>query len=112
MKGSETNLNSSPLLFKVATQIRVRSTCRGVTGEVYDRQHLLDLSELKGISCIGEPPLLKMAKCLEPMQKDLHHVATGFNRPKVDVFTHEDRQRERREREERKAQIREQQEQK
>ena len=97
---------------KVATQIRVRSTCRGVTGVVYDRQHLLDLSELKGISRIGEPPLLKMAKCLEAMQKDLHHVATGFNRPNVDVFTHEDRERERQEREERRAQIREQQEQK
>jgi len=94
---------------KVATQIRVRSTCRGVTGAIYDRQHAIDLSELKGISRIGEPPLLKMAKSLEALQNDLHRVATGFSRPKVDVFTQEDRERERQEWEERKAQLREQQ---
>lgn len=94
---------------KVATQIRVRSTCKGATGAVYDRQHLLDLSELKGISRIGEPPLLKIAKSLEALQKDVQHLATGFNKPKVNVFTHEDRERERKEWEERRAQSREQQ---
>jgi hypothetical protein len=97
---------------KLATQIRVRSTCRGATGLVYERQHLLDLSELKGISRIGEPPFLKMAKSLDAIQKDLRHIATGFNRPKVDVFTHEDRERERQELEERMAQLRGQQTQK
>lgn len=93
---------------KVATQIRVRTTCRSATGALYDRQHLLDLSELKGISRIGEPPLLKIAKSLEELQKDVQHLATGFNKPKINVFTHEDRERERKELEERRAQAREQ----
>lgn len=96
---------------KLSTQVRVKSTCRGVTGVVYERQHLIDFSELKGVSRIGEPPLLKMAKSLEALQKDLNSVATGFRRPKIDVFTQEDRQRERKEWEEQRAQFRTQQEQ-
>lgn len=93
---------------KIATQIRVRSSCRGATGAIYDRQHLLDLSELKGMSRIGEPPLLKIAKSIEALQKDLQRLATGFNKPTVNVVTHEDRERERKEWEERRAQSREQ----
>ena len=93
---------------EVAAQIRIRSTCRGATGVAYDRQHLIDLSELKGISRIGEPPLLKIAKSLESIQNDLHHVATGFSRPKIDVFAQEDRERERKELEERRTQSRQQ----
>jgi len=88
---------------KVATKIRVRSSCKGGIGIVYDRQHLLDLSELKGVSRIGEPPLLKIAKSLGDLPKDIQHLATGFNKPTVNVFTHEDRERERKEWEKRRA---------
>ncbi len=90
---------------KLATQIRVRSTCRGATGEIYHREHLVDLSELKGVSRIGEPPLLKIAKSLDELRKDLHHLTTGFNKPKIQVFTHEDRERERKEWEEQRTQA-------
>ena len=97
---------------KVATQVRIGTTCRGVTGVIYDREHLLNLAELKGVSRIGEPPLLKIAKSLEALQHNLNRVATGFSKAKVDVFDHEDRERERKVWEERRAQLREPQAQK
>jgi len=50
--------------------------------------------------------LLKIAKSMEKMQQEFHNVATGFQKPKIDVFTHDDRERERKEWEERGAQSR------
>jgi|GEM_PF-3256289 len=104
--GSADKIGVYGALTKVATQIRVRSTCRRAAGTTYDRQHVLDLSELKGISRTGKPPLLKIAKSMEKMQQEFHNVATGFQKPKIDVFTHDDRERERKEWEERGAQSR------
>ncbi len=94
---------------KIATQIRARTSCQGATGSTYDRAHLLDLSELKGIHRLGEPPLLMIAQKLDALQKDVHQFVTGFNKPVVNVLTHEDRERERKEWEERRAAARKQQ---
>ncbi len=52
---------------------------------------VLDLSELKGISRIGEPPLLKISKQIESIAKNLDHFASGFKRLKVDGYSQADR---------------------
>jgi len=54
----------------------------------------IDFSELRGAGRLGKQPLLSIAKSLEALQKDLHSLMT-FNRLKVEVFDHEDRERER-----------------
>lgn len=85
---------------KLETQIQVTSNCKSAMGRAYTRQHILDLSELKGIERIGEPPRLKMAKYVETLHEEVRRLATGFQKLKIDVFTHEDRERERKEWEE------------
>jgi len=91
---------------KLQTQVTIRSRYRSASGQTKERQHAIDLSELKGVRRIGEPPLLKIAKNIEKLQGDLHKVATGFQKLKVDVFTSEDRERQRKEREEELEQLR------
>jgi hypothetical protein len=80
---------------KLDTRVFVTCRYRNATGTRYEVQCVLDLSELKGISRIGEPPLLKIGKQLESMAKDLNHLMTGFKRLKVDAFTQADRDAER-----------------
>lgn len=90
---------------KLETQIQVTSNYKSAMGRAYTRQHILDLSELKGIERIGEPPLLKIAKYVEKLQEEVRRLASGFQKLKVDVFTHEDRENERKECEEERARL-------
>lgn len=91
---------------KLETQITISSRYRSPSGRVNEQQHIVDLSELKGVERIGEPPLLKIAKNFEKLQSDLHRVATGFQKLQVDVFTQNDRERERKEWQEEREQLR------
>lgn len=88
---------------KLSTIITAMSTCKSATGAVYTRHHTLDLSELKGIVRIGTPPLLKISRDLEKLQDAVSKIASGWSKPKVHVYTTEDREAERREWEEERA---------
>ncbi|MFC1503450.1 hypothetical protein ACFL53_03750 [Pseudomonadota bacterium] len=72
-------------------------TYESVTGKLYKEEILVDMSELKGMYQLGKPNLYAIAKSLENMQKDVHHLTTGFRKIKVDSYTAEDREREREE---------------
>ena len=76
---------------KLDSRVFIHCRYRSATGARYESQCVLDLSEIKGISRIGEPPLLKIAKQLETIAKDLNHLTTGFNRLRVDAFSQDDR---------------------
>lgn len=76
---------------KLDTRIHISCRYRNATGMQYEIPCVLDLSELKGISRIGEPPLLKIGKQLESIAKNVDHFATGFKRLRVDGFTQADR---------------------
>ncbi len=90
---------------KLNTRIRITCRYRNATGVQYEIPCVLDLSELKGISRIGEPPLLKIGKQLEAIAKDLNHLSTGFKRLRVDAFTQTDRNAEHAEWETRRAEL-------
>lgn len=90
---------------KLDSRVFIHCHYRSATGAKYESQCVLDLSEIKGISRIGEPPLHKIAKQLEAIAKDLNHVTTGFNRLRVDAFTQADRDAERAELEVRRAEF-------
>lgn len=94
---------------KLDTRVFVHCRYRSATGVRYENQCVLDLSELKGISRIGEPPLLKIAKQLESIGKDLNHLTTGFKRLRIDAFSQVDRDAERAEWEAQRAQMTEKQ---
>ena len=61
--GKLDNLKRSPLEITV--------TYRDLTNHKYEDSFHLDFGELEGLSRIGEPPLSKIAKSLEGIQKDL-----------------------------------------
>lgn len=83
---------SSSLCFKVSYE--------SVTGKKYKEKIIVDMAELRGRYQLGKPNLYSIAKSMEKIQKDLHHIITGFKRIKVDRYDSEDRQREEQEREE------------
>ncbi len=73
---------------------------RSATGKAYQENFRIDFSEFKGRTQIGKPHLYAIAQHLEKIQKDFHHLATGFKRLKADVYNNDDRERERKEWEE------------
>jgi hypothetical protein len=42
--------------------------------------YLIDFSQLLGLHQLGEPPLYKIAKSIENIQKDIHNLSTEFCR--------------------------------
>jgi hypothetical protein len=88
---------------KIEARLVVKSSFRSATGHSYSRQHVIDLSELKGLEQIGEPPLLKIVKYVEKLQQDVQNLASGFKKLRVDIFDSDDRDTERKQREEERA---------
>ncbi|WP_018231012.1 hypothetical protein [Thioalkalivibrio thiocyanodenitrificans] len=83
---------SSALCFKV--------TYESATEKKYVEEIVVDMAELRGRYQLGKPNLYSIAKSMEKIQKDLHHITTGFKRIKVDGYDSDDREREEKEREE------------
>lgn len=83
---------SSALCFKVSYE--------SVTDKKYVEEIVVDMAELRGRYQLGKPNLYSIAKSMEKIQKDLHHITTGFKRIKVDSYDTDDREREDKEREE------------
>lgn len=80
---------------KIEARLVFRSSCRSATGQTYGREHTIDLSEFRGIHRIGEPPLLKIAKLIDSLQRDIGHLSSGFKKLKVDIYDSDDRELER-----------------
>lgn len=79
---------------KTKTIVTVTTTCRSATGDGYERTHVVDLSELQGVSRVGTPPLLSIARHVQKLQEDVHKLATGFRRLSVDSYSQVDRDKE------------------
>ena len=80
---------------KLETRVEVICRYRNATNVNYTIPCVLDLSELKGISRIGEPALYKISKQMESIAKNIDHLASGYNRLKVDGYSQADRDAER-----------------
>lgn len=74
---------------------------KSATGRQYDEEIIVDMGERKDDYRIGESDLHSIAKSLEEIQKDLHHIVTGFRRVSADVYSSTDRKREQEEQEKR-----------
>ncbi len=79
---------------KVDSRFVITCAYRSVTGANYKHDCIVDLSELKGSSRIGDPPLQQIAKYVEQLSKDVSKISKG--RLDVDVHTSGDRDNERR----------------
>ena len=85
---------------KAATVICFKVAYESVTGVRYKEELVVDMAEIRGRYQLGKPNLYSIAKSMEKIQGDLHHIATGYKRIKVDSYNADDRQEEAREREE------------
>ncbi|MFM1692138.1 hypothetical protein [Aeromonas salmonicida] len=79
---------------KISSVIAFDIEYQGPTGKKYKETLTIDMSEHKGTYQLGKPHLYSIALSLEKLQKDLHHVSTGFRRVRADVFNSEDRKAE------------------
>ncbi len=79
---------------KVKTPFTIKVSYKNKFGKKYSEDLVIDFSELIGLGQLGEPPLHKIAKNMEDIEKDLHHLSTGFHRMKVIRYTKEDIEKE------------------
>lgn len=75
---------------KVKIPFTIEVSYKNKFGKKYSENFVIDFSELLGLGQLGEPPLHKIAKNIEDIQKDIHHLSTGFHRLKTVVYTKKD----------------------
>lgn len=72
---------------KIKTFFEIMVTYHNSAGKTYKDTYLIDFSHLEGLRNAGEPPLYKIAKNIENIQKDIHNLSTGFHELKAIVRT-------------------------
>lgn len=80
---------------KVDSRLAIECSYKSTTGASQVHEYAIDLSELKGSSRVGEPPLHKIAKQLEKIEQCLCRTIGGSGRLRVDSFSQADREAER-----------------
>ena len=63
--------------------------------EKFSREFELNFSQFADFLQLGTPPLHKIARQLENMERDIHNISTGFNKLKVETYNSDDREKER-----------------
>jgi hypothetical protein len=86
---------------KVDSRLVIECAYKTATGAPHMNEYVIDLSEMKGSSRLGEPPMHKMAKHLEKIEQHMKQAISGYQRLRVDSFSQADRDAERAELEER-----------
>ncbi|MDK2864886.1 MAG: hypothetical protein PWP37_1078 [Thermotogota bacterium] len=89
---------------KTKKTFEIRVTYQNNVGKKYEDVYIIDFSQLIGLSQLGEPPLYKIAKNIEKIQRNIQHLSTGFHKMKVIRYTKEDIEEEQRQRLEQKSQ--------
>jgi len=75
---------------KIKSPFDMEVTYKNKFGKQYKNTFRIDFSELSGLNQLGEPPLHKIAKNMEKIQSDIHHLSTGFSRLKTVIYTKKD----------------------
>jgi len=83
---------------KIASVLAYGVEYESLTGKQYKDQITIDMSEQKGINQLGKPNLYAIAQSIEAIQKEFSHVVSGFKKIHADVYTADDRDREKAER--------------
>lgn len=79
---------------KIETVLVIDVSYKSSTGELYSDTYRLDFSEYKGRTQANTPYLYNISQNIEKIQKDFHHITTGFRRLNVDIFNNDDRKQE------------------
>ncbi len=65
-----------------------------IEGKTYTSKSHFKFMEYKGISELGGNPVHKISSTLEKIQKEIDHLASGFRKLKVNIYTSDDRKKE------------------
>ena len=82
---------------KMESRILIKTSYKNATGKNYSNEYMINLSEFKGITKIGQSQLYKIAQNIEEIKKDIEHFTSGLKRLKTDIYTSEDRLKEKHE---------------
>ena len=52
-------------------------------GDPFSEFFVVDFSQFAGLILSGSSPLVKIEKHLDTLQRDVHHLLTGFNKPQI-----------------------------
>ncbi|NVK22777.1 MAG: hypothetical protein HWD86_09685 [Kangiellaceae bacterium] len=85
---------------KIKAIFSVTVKYKSSTNRKYSDTYTIDMSQFEGAGGLGTPHMYSIAQSLKKLQEDVHKISSGFNRVKVNSYTHEDRVREEKEWEE------------
>ena len=85
---------------KIKANLTVLVKYQSSTSKNYSESFSIDMSQFQGAGGLGTPHLYEIAQSLKKLQEDFRKVSTGFNRLKIDTYTQNDRNNERKQREE------------
>jgi len=80
---------------KLKAVIIVKVCYQDASNSKHNDSYRVDLSEVEGMGRLGKPHLYSIAQSLDKIQKDVGHLASGFNQLKVHVYDNNDREKER-----------------
>ncbi len=75
---------------KMSKPFKIKAEYKNKGNDTFSEDFVIDFSQFEGMSQLGEPPLHKIAKNIEDIKEDIHHLSTGFNRLKTIVYTKRD----------------------
>ena len=90
---------------KIKAILNVELSYRSSTGRKYSDKYSIDMSQFEGAGGLGTPHLYSIAQSLKKLQEDFHRISSGFNKLKVETYSHEDRERARAEWEEQRNEM-------
>lgn len=82
---------------KIASVLSYNVEYESVTGKKYKDKITIDVSEHKGMTQLGKPNLYAISQSIDVIQKEFSHVVSGYKKIHADIYTAEDRDREKEE---------------
>lgn len=79
---------------KIESVLIIETSYKSTTDVKYIEQSIIDMPELKGAYQLGTSNLYSMAKSLEKIQKDISHIVSGHKKISAQIYTSEDRKKE------------------
>ncbi len=85
---------------KIKATFTVTVKYKSSANRKYSHSYNIDMSQFEGVGGLGTPHMYSIAQSLKKLQEDVNKITSGHRRLKVDSYSHDDREREKREREE------------
>lgn len=79
---------------KIKLMFTIDVIYKDLDGKIYKESVDLGFAEFEGMTCPPEPPIFKIKKSLEKIERDFHNIATGFSKPRVITQTKKEKQME------------------